>query len=179
MSRIGKLPIEIPDKVEVDIDGQLVKVSGPKGELSREVSDVVSIEVEGNQIVVSRPDDSRQARSHQGLVRSLVANMVEGVSKGYTRGLEINGVGYRAERKGNFIRFDLGYSHPIMFELPETVDATIEKQTKLTLTSPNKELIGQVAAKIRNLRKPEPYKGKGVKYAEEVIRRKVGKAGGK
>jgi large subunit ribosomal protein L6 len=178
MSRIGKQPIAIPDKVDVSIDGETITVKGPKGELTRELSSVVAVGIEGNEIIVKRSDDSRNARSHQGLVRSLVSNMVEGVTNGYTRVLEINGVGYRAELKGSFIRFDLGYSHPIMFELPDLVTADV-KQTEVSLTSPSKELVGQIAAKIRGLRKPEPYKGKGIKYKEEHIRRKVGKAGGK
>jgi len=178
MSRIGKLPIAIPDKVEISLTGNHIKVKGPKGELARELSDVVAVAIEDKQIIVSRPDESRQARSHQGLTRSLVANMVTGVTAGFTRTLEINGVGYRAEQRGTFIRFDLGYSHPILFELPKGVDAAV-KQTVVTLSGADKELVGQVAAAIRNLRKPEPYKGKGVKYQEEVIRRKAGKAGGK
>lgn len=178
MSRIGKQPIAIPDKVDVSIDGETITVKGPKGELTRDLSSVVEVGIEGNEIIVKRSDDTRNSRSHQGLIRSLVSNMVEGVTSGYTRVLEINGVGYRAELKGNFIRFDLGYSHPIMFELPDLVTADV-KQTEVSLTSPSKELVGQVAAKIRGLRKPEPYKGKGIKYKEEHIRRKVGKAGGK
>ncbi len=177
MSRIGKQPIPVPSGVEVKIDGQQIHVKGPKGELRREVSDVVSIALEGEEVIVSRPDDSRQARSHQGLVRSLVANMVDGCAEGFTRELEINGVGYRAEQLGDFIRFDLGYSHPIFLELPEKVDAKVE-QTAIALMSPDKELVGQIAAKIRSLRPPEPYKGKGIKYKEERIVRKVGKAGG-
>lgn len=176
MSRIGKLPVAIPDKVEVKLDGSHITVKGPNGELSRVLSSVVDVVVEDGQIVVQRPDESREARSHQGLVRSLVANMVQGVSKGYERVLEINGVGYRAMLKNKFIRFDLGYSHPIMLELPAGVTAEI-KGTTVTLKSADKETVGQVAAKIRNLRKPEPYKGKGVKYKEEVIRRKSGKTG--
>ncbi len=176
MSRVGKQPITVPNGVDVKIDGQLVKVKGPKGELQRTVSDVVSLSRDGDDIIVSRPDESRQARSHQGLVRSLIAGMVEGVSEGFSRELEINGVGYRAEKKGKFIRLDLGYSHPILFELPELVDADVQ-QTAITLKSPDKELVGQVAAKIRGLRKPEPYKGKGIKYKEERIIRKEGKSG--
>ncbi|MBA2662491.1 MAG: 50S ribosomal protein L6 [Bradymonadaceae bacterium] len=179
MSRIGKQPITVPDKVEIKIDGSKVSVKGPLGSLERTVSDVVDIAIEDNQVIISRRDDSREGRSHQGLVRSLVANMVEGVATGFKRNLEINGVGYRAEVRGSFVRFDLGYSHPILFELPATVKVTIERQTQLSLQSPDKELLGQVAAKIRGLRKPEPYKGKGVKYSDEVIRRKVGKSGGK
>lgn len=177
MSRIGKLPIQVPEKVEVTLDGKSVKVKGPKGELHREISEFVEVVMDGGIIEVRRPDDSRSARSHQGLNRSLIANMVEGVSAGFKRSLEINGVGYRAELRGAFIRFDLGYSHPIMFELPPSVSAVIERQTQLTLESVDKELLGQVAAKIRSLRKPEPYKGKGIKYSDEVIRRKVGKSG--
>jgi large subunit ribosomal protein L6 len=176
MSRIGKQPIDLPKGVDVNIDGQDVVVKGPKGELSRTISDVVSIRLDDGTLYIERPDDSRQARSHQGLVRSLVANMVEGVSEGFTRELEINGVGYRAEALGRFIRFDLGYSHPIFLELPEGVDAEVQ-QTSVKLLSADKELVGQVAAKIRSLRKPEPYKGKGIKYKEERIVRKVGKAG--
>ena len=176
MSRVGKQPISIPQGVDVAIDGANVRVKGPKGELQRTVSDVVSLSKADGEIVVTRHDDSRQSRSHQGLVRSLVAGMVEGVSAGFTRDLEINGVGYRAEKKGRFIRLDLGFSHPILFELPPTVDASVQ-QTAITLSSPDKELLGQVAAKIRSLRKPEPYKGKGIKYKEERIIRKEGKSG--
>lgn len=179
MSRIGKQPIAVPDKVEVKIDGNRINVKGPQGALSREISDVVDIVLDAGQIIVSRRDESRESRAHQGLVRSLVANMVEGCGTGFARSLEINGVGYRAEQRGSFIRFDLGYSHPILFELPEGVKATIERQTQLKLESADREVLGQVAAMIRSLRKPEPYKGKGVKYSDEVIRRKAGKSGGK
>ncbi len=179
MSRIGKQPIAVPDKVEVQINGNQISVKGPQGALSRELSGVVDVALDGGQIVVSRRDESRESRAHQGLVRSLIANMVEGVANGFKRNLEINGVGFRAEQRGSFIRFDLGYSHPILFELPEGVKATIERQTQLSLESADREVLGQVAAKIRSLRKPEPYKGKGVKYSDEVIRRKAGKSGGK
>ena len=176
MSRIGKQPIDLPKGVDVKIDGQDLVVKGPKGELSRTVSDVITIRLEDEILYVDRPDDSREARSHQGLVRSLLSNMVEGVAEGFVRELEINGVGYRAEQLGRFIRFDLGYSHPIFLELPDGVDAEVQ-QTNVKLHSADKELVGQVAAKIRSLRKPEPYKGKGIKYKEERIIRKVGKAG--
>jgi len=176
MSRIGKQPITIPEGVDVSVDGLTVSVSGPHGELVRTVSDVVSLDTADGELLVHRPDDSRQARSHQGLVRSLLANMVDGVANGFSRELEIHGVGYRAEARGRFIRFDLGYSHPIFFELPEKVDAEVE-QTEIKLLSPDKELLGQVAAKIRGLRKPEPYKGKGIRYKDERIIRKEGKAG--
>ena len=177
MSRIGKVPIEVPDSVEINLQGQTLEVKGPKGELTREFGDYVDIKVEEGNLVVHRRDDSRESRGQHGLVRSLVSNMVQGADKGYKRTLEINGVGYRAEMHGNFIRFDLGYSHPIMFEVPEAVSVEIDRQTKVTLESADNELLGQVAAKIRALRKPEPYKGKGIRYSDEVIRRKAGKAG--
>ena len=178
MSRIGKQPITVPDGVAVTVKGHQVTVKGPKGELSRVMSSVVSIDLTDGVITVSRSDDSRQSRSHQGLVRSLLSNLVQGVSTGFTRDLEINGVGYRAEKKGNFIRFDLGYSHPILFELPALVEANVT-QTAIQLVSSDKEMVGQVAAAIRSLRKPEPYKGKGIKYKEERIIRKEGKSAGK
>lgn len=177
MSRVGKRPIEIPDGVDVTIDGTTVRVKGPKGELEREVSEDVTLEITDGELVVQRPDESRHARSNQGLTRSLLANMVDGVAEGFTRELEIHGVGYRAEQHGNYVRFDLGFSHPVLFELPETVEIAIEKQTQLKLISPDKELLGQVAAKVRSLRPPEPYKGKGIRYKGERIIRKVGKAG--
>ncbi len=177
MSRIGKQPIEIPDDVDVDIDGAHVTISGPVGEVSRDVSDVVEVRTENGEILVERPDDTREARSHQGLVRSLLSNMVQGASEGFTKRLEINGVGYRAEQYGKYIRFELGFSHPILFEIHDQIEVEIEDQTEVELTSADNELLGQTAAKIRNLRPPEPYKGKGVKYADEKIRRKVGKAG--
>lgn len=176
MSRIGKMPIEIPGGVTVEVDGDDIRVAGPKGELSRTLPGIVSVSIEDTTITVTRPDDSRPSRSHQGLVRSLVANMVQGVHTGFERSLEINGVGYRAELLKGYIRFDLGYSHPIFFELPAGIEAEV-KTTEVTLRSSSKELVGQVAAKIRGLRPPEPYKGKGVKYKEEVLRRKAGKTG--
>lgn len=177
MSRVGKQPIAIPEGVTINTDGNSITVKGPKGELSKTFAGFVTIKVEGAEINIVRPDDSRQSRSHQGLVRSIVNNLVHGVSKGFERELEINGVGYRAEKKGKFIRFDLGYSHPIFFEVPAAVDADV-KQTAIKLSSTDTELLGQVAAKIRSLRKPEPYKGKGIKYKEERIIRKDGKAAG-
>jgi large subunit ribosomal protein L6 len=177
MSRIGKQPVELPDDVDASVAGATLSVSGPVGDLEREIPEDIEVEVNEEEINVERPDDSREARSSQGLTRSLISNMVEGVSDGFTRELEINGVGYRAEEHGDYVRFDLGFSHPILFELPEQVEVELESQTELELTSPDKELLGQVAAKIRNLRPPEPYKGKGIKYKDEQIRRKVGKAG--
>lgn len=177
MSRIGKRPIEIPGGVDLKVDGHRVSVKGPKGELTREVSPFVNIQVEDNQVLVTRPNESRDARSHQGLVRSLIANMVEGVSAGYVRELEIHGVGYRVDLHGSFLRFDLGFSHPILFEVPQGVQVEIDRQTKIKLSGFDKELLGEVAAKIRGLRPPEPYKGKGIRYKDERIIRKVGKAG--
>ena len=177
MSRIGKQPVELPDNVEASLEGQTVTISGPKGKLSRQIPDVIGLAIDDSVINVERPDDSRDVRSQQGMVRSLVANMVEGVAEGFSKELEINGVGYRAEKHGDYIRFDLGFSHPILFELPEQVEATLESQTEIKLDSPDKELLGQIAAKIRDLRPPEPYKGKGIKYKDERVRRKVGKAG--
>lgn len=178
MSRIGKRPVAIPPKVEVQLKGTTISVKGPNGQLERTLNPKVAVKVENNEVTVERGDDSNEARSLHGLTRTLIGNMVRGVTDGYTRVLEINGVGYRAELRGSYIRFDLGYSHPIYFELPAGVKAEV-KQTEVTLKSANKEALGQAAAKIRGLRKPEPYKGKGVKYKEEVIRRKAGKSGGR
>lgn len=177
MSRIGNRPVELPDGVEPKIEGTTLSLSGPKGELERTFADHLELNVEDGALVVRRRDDSRESRSQHGLARSLVSNMVKGVADGYVKHLEIEGVGYRAEMRGNFVRFDLGFSHPVMFELPASVECEIERQTKLKLESPNKELLGQVAAKIRDLRPPEPYNGKGIRYRDEVVRRKAGKAG--
>ena len=161
--------------MQIELGEQHITVTGPKGTLTRALGGVVDVRIEDDQILVERRDDSREARSHQGLVRSLLANMVQGVSTGYTRTLDINGVGYRAELLGSFLRFDLGYSHPILFELPTGVSAVVERQTVLTLSGSDKEVVGQAAAKIRSLRPPEPYKGKGIKYSDEYILRKEGK----
>lgn len=176
MSRIGKKPILIPEGVEIKLDGELLTVKGPKGELYRRLNSKIRLEMDGDKIVVSPIDGSREARSIHGLFRVLVSNMVTGVTKGFERVLEIVGVGYRAELKGRTGIFSLGYSHPINFELPDGIDAKIEK-TRVVLSGIDKELVGRTAAKIRSFRKPEPYKGKGIKYAEEIIRRKAGKAG--
>jgi large subunit ribosomal protein L6 len=178
MSRIGKKPIIIPAGVKVAISGRTVKVEGPKGRLERELHDQVEIRVEADQIQV-HPPNQRTGGALQGLTRTLVANMVDGVTKGFTRGLEINGVGYRAELKGTTLNLALGYSHPVEYPLPAGVSAEVEKQTKITLTGIDKELVGATAAKIRSFRPPEPYKGKGIKYADERILRKAGKAGAK
>jgi len=176
MSRIGKMPIEIPKDVKVDIKDELISIKGPKGELKRTINPRVRLNIENDRIMVMIDDDSKESRSCHGLFRALVANMVKGVSQGFERILEIVGVGYRAEVAGRTATFHLGYSHPIVFELPEGIDANIDK-SKITLTGIDKELLGLTAAKIRSFRKPEPYKGKGIKYAEEVIKRKAGKSG--
>lgn len=178
MSRIGKQPIAVPGGVTVTLDPSGVKVKGPKGTLAAAVSPLVALNVDGSTLTVTRRDDSREARSVHGLTRKLVANMVTGVSEGFRRVLEINGVGYRAEAKGNAIQLALGYSHPIVFPLPQGVQAKVDKQTVVTLEGADRQVLGETAAAIRKLRPPEPYKGKGIKYAEEKIRRKAGKAVG-
>jgi len=178
MSRIGKKPIAIPKGVEVRLEGDQLIIKGPKGELNINVHPDVKLVIEDNNIAVSVVDETRESRSVHGLFRALIDNMVTGVTKGFERVLEIVGVGYRAELKGRTAVFNLGYSHPINFELPKGIDAKIEK-TKITLSGIDRGLLGMTAAKIRSFRKPEPYKGKGIKYAGEMIRRKAGKAGAK
>lgn len=178
MSRVGKLPVKIPEKVKVSVDGHLVKVEGPKGKMSFPYNPQVSVKVEKGEVLVSRPDESRLSKGLHGLTRTLVKNAVDGVVKGYDRGLEISGVGFKAEVKGKEIHFTLGFSHPVVFKLPEGITAEVDaKQTKVTVKGVDKHLLGLTAAKIRALRPPEPYKGKGIKYAEEIIRRKEGKTG--
>jgi large subunit ribosomal protein L6 len=178
MSRVGKMPVKIPEKVKVSVDGNLVKVEGPKGKMSFPFNPIMNVVVEKGEVKVARPDESRLARGLHGLTRTLVKNAVEGVVKGYERGLEISGVGFKAELKGKEILFTLGYSHPVLFPLPEGVSAEVDaKQTKLVVRGVDKHLIGLTAAKIRALKPPEPYKGKGIKYAEERVRRKEGKTG--
>ncbi|MBM4440192.1 MAG: 50S ribosomal protein L6 [Candidatus Rokubacteria bacterium] len=178
MSRIGRKPIPIPDGVKVSIDGNVVRAEGPKGKLAQPLSTGMTAKVDGKVMTIERLDDSRTQRSLHGLTRSLVANMVNGVKDGYERKLEIVGIGYRAQMQGKNIQLALGYSHPVIFALPEGVTAEIEKQVSLTLKGADKALLGETAAKLRALRKPDPYKGKGIKYADEVIRRKVGKKAG-
>lgn len=177
MSRIGRKPIAIPDKVKVDIHGNAVKVTGPLGELNAIFPAEVPVAIEKNIIHVSAPKLNRQNRGYQGLVRALLSNMVRGVTKGYEKKLEINGVGYKCEQKGEVLVLALGYSHPIEFTLPKGVKAKVEKQTQITITGIDRQAVGQAAAQIRAFKKPEPYKAKGVKYGDEVVRRKVGKAG--
>ncbi len=178
MSRVGKMPVKIPEKVKVSVDGTLVKIEGPKGKMSFPFNPQVAIAVNKGEVQVTRPDESRLSKGLHGLTRTLVKNAVEGVVKGYERNLEINGVGFKAEVKGKDVHFTLGFSHPVVFRLPDGVTAEVDaKQTKLAVRGVDKHLLGLTAAKIRALRPPEPYKGKGIKYAEEIIRRKEGKTG--
>ncbi len=178
MSRVGKMPVKIPEKVKVSVAGTVVNVEGPKGKMSFGFNPRVSVAVDKAEVKVTRPDETRESKSLHGLTRTLVKNAVEGVVKGYERGLEISGVGFKAEVKGKAIHFALGFSHPVVFPLPEGIAAEVDpKQTKLTLRGVDKHLLGLTAAKVRGLRPPEPYKGKGIKYAEETIRRKEGKTG--
>jgi large subunit ribosomal protein L6 len=179
MSRIGKLPVELPKGVKVSFVDATLTVDGPKGSLVRRVMDGVALNINESAILVTRNDDSNKCRSAHGLTRTLIHNMVVGVTNGFERALEINGVGYRAESKGNFLNLSLGYSHPINFELPQGISVDVDKMTKLLVKGIDKELVGQTAAKIRSFRGPEPYKGKGIKYADEVILRKAGKTGKK
>jgi len=176
MSRIGRLPIAIPDGVKLQVAQGTVRVEGPKGVLTQAVPEGIGVEVQGRQAHVTRVDDSGPRRGLHGMTRKLVANMVEGVSRGFTRNLEISGVGYRAEPRGRVLMLNLGYSHPIAYQLPEGVTASVEKQVSITLQGFDRQLLGEVAAAIRALRPPEPYKGKGIRYAHEQIRRKAGKA---
>lgn len=178
MSRIGKNPVQVPAGVDITIDGATVTVKGPKGELSHEVKAPISIaRDESGAIVVSRPDDQRESRSLHGLTRTLINNMVVGVTQGYEKKLEIVGTGYRVVAKGSDLEFALGFSHPVVVAPPEGITFTVEGPTKLSVSGISKQQVGEVAANIRKLRKPEPYKGKGVRYAGEQVRRKVGKAG--
>jgi len=177
MSRIGKLPVAITSGVKISLDGNMMTVTGPKGSLSQPLHERMAIAVETDQIKVSRPSDSKQDSALHGLTRALINNMVVGVTDGFKKDLEINGVGYRAEISGRTLTLALGYSHPVVYELPEGINIEIEKQTKLSVSGIDKQLVGSAAAKIRSYRKPEPYKGKGIKYADERILRKAGKTG--
>ena len=177
MSRIGRLPIAIPAGVDVKIDGSSVTVKGPKGELSLVVASPIEAKIEDGQILVTRPDDERASRSLHGLTRTLISNQITGVTEGYTKGLEIVGTGFRVAAKGASLEFALGYSHSITVDPPAGISFAVEGNTKLTVHGIDKQAVGEVAANIRKLRKPEPYKGKGVRYAGEVVRRKAGKSG--
>jgi large subunit ribosomal protein L6 len=178
MSRIGKKPIPVPQGVKVAVEGALVRVEGPKGKLSHSVPHGLSVAVDSSMVKIERSSDHRNLRALHGLTRSLVANMVHGVKDGFERKLEIVGIGYRAQLQGKNLQLALGYSHPVIFALPEGVQAEVEKQVSITLRGADKALLGQTAAQLRALRKPDPYKGKGIKYAEEQVRRKVGKKAG-
>lgn len=177
MSRIGKLPVPVPAGVKVSLAGNEMTVSGPKGTLKQSLHERMNIAVEADQILVKRPTDEKRDLALHGLTRSLVNNMVVGVTTGFQKKLEINGVGYRAEVSGNVLTMALGFSHPVVYSLPEGITVEVEKQTKLSVSGIDKQLVGAAAAKIRSFREPEPYKGKGIKYADERILRKAGKTG--
>ncbi|QXQ09266.1 50S ribosomal protein L6 [Paeniglutamicibacter sp. Y32M11] len=177
MSRIGRLPITVPAGVELKIDGDVVAVKGAKGELNITVASPITVALEENTVTVSRPNDERDSRSLHGLTRTLIENMIIGVTAGYEKKLEIHGTGYRVAAKGTNLEFALGFSHPVVISAPEGIAFAVEGNNKITVSGINKQQVGEVSANIRSLRKPDPYKGKGVRYAGEIIRRKVGKAG--
>lgn len=179
MSRIGKTPVKIPSGVEVVVTSDLVKVKGPKGELTQEIKGGIKTSVSDGQVIFSAERDDKQTKAYWGLYRSLVANMVKGVTEGFRKDLEIIGVGYRASKKGNGISLNVGYSHPVDFEAPAGVALNVEENTKISVMGADKNLVGLTASKIRAIRAPEPYKGKGIKYTSEVVRRKAGKAAAK
>ena len=177
MSRIGRLPIDVPAGVNVTIDGSAINVKGPKGELSLVVASPIEVALEDGQLLVTRPDDERASRSLHGLTRTLISNQIIGVTEGYSKGLEVVGTGYRVAAKGESLEFALGFSHSITVDPPKGISFTVEGNNKVTVNGIDKQAVGEVAANIRKLRKPEPYKGKGVRYAGEVVRRKAGKSG--
>lgn len=177
MSRIGNLPVGIPNGVKIAFEGNKMTVDGPKGSLARELHERMTITVEDERVVVSRPSEHKKDIALHGLTRALINNMVVGVAQGFQKQLEISGVGYRAEVSGQVLTLSLGYSHPVVYEVPQGISVEVEKQTKLTIKGIDKQLVGSTAAKIRSFREPEPYKGKGIKYADERIVRKAGKAG--
>ena len=177
VSRIGKSPIPIPEKVEVNLNNNFLTCKGPKGELKRQLNQQMKIEIENGEIVIKRPSDSKSHRALHGLTRSLVANMIEGVDNGFSKKLEIVGVGYKAEMIGKNLVLTVGYSHPIVVNFPDTITASVSGPNEITIEGSDKELVGMIAAKIRSFRKPEPYKGKGIRYAGEFVRRKAGKTG--
>jgi large subunit ribosomal protein L6 len=177
MSRIGRLPIDIPAGVNVTVDGPAVTVKGPKGELALTVASPIEVKLEDGQLVVTRPDDERNSRSLHGLTRTLIANQIIGVTDGYSKGLEIVGTGYRVAAEGRGVTFALGYSHPITVQPPAGISFTVEGNNRVIVSGIDKQAVGEVAANLRKLRKPEPYKGKGIRYTGEVVRRKAGKSG--
>ncbi len=179
MSRIGKMPVTVPGSVSINLEKNYLVVKGPKGELSRELHPSVTIEFNDGKLTVNRINDSKESRSIHGLSRALIANMVEGVTNGYTKKLQIIGVGYKAEMKGKVLHMALGYSHPIVVAVPDDISIVTPTPTTIEISGINKEIVGKIAAKIRSFREPEPYKGKGIKYENEYIRRKAGKTAGK
>jgi len=177
VSRIGKAPIPIPEKVDVNLNNNFLTCKGPKGELKRQLHREMKIEIENGEVVVQRPSDSKNHRALHGLTRSLVANMIDGVNSGFSKKLEIVGVGYKAEMNGKNLVLTVGYSHAIVVNFPDTVTASVSGSNEIVIEGSDKELVGMIAAKIRSFRKPEPYKGKGIRYAGEFVRRKAGKTG--
>jgi large subunit ribosomal protein L6 len=177
MSRIGRLPIEIPAGVDVTIDGPTVSVKGPRGSMSHTIPAPLTAALEDGKVIVARPDDERRSKSLHGLTRTLIANQIIGVTQGYTKGLEVVGTGYRVQARGASIEFALGFSHPVLVDPPAGITFTVEGNNRLTVSGNDKQAVGEVAANIRKIRKPEPYKGKGVRYAGENVRRKAGKSG--
>jgi large subunit ribosomal protein L6 len=177
LSRIGKIPVTIPEKVEVKLDNNFLSCKGPKGESSRQLNSDMKISIKENKISVERPSDSKNHRALHGLTRTLIANMVEGVSNGFSKKLLINGIGYKAEMKGKKLLLALGYSHPILMSAPDNISLSCPSPTEIIVDGSDKELVGMIAAKIRSFRKPEPYKGKGIQYENEYVRRKAGKTG--
>ena len=177
MSRIGKLPITVPSGVNVNIDGQQVTVKGPKGELSLTVAEPIRVSLEDGTVQVTRPNEERESRALHGLVRTLIFNNVVGVTEGFSKELEVVGTGYRVQQKGTGLELSLGFSHPVSFDAPEGISLAVEGATKITVSGISKQAVGETAANIRKLKKPEPYKGKGIRYAGETVRRKAGKAG--
>src|SRR5919199_5054513 len=177
MSRIGRLPINIPSGVDVTVDGRDVTVKGPKGQLALTVANPIAVAIEDGRVVVTRPDDERESRSLHGLTRTLIANNIQGVTQGYSKSLDVVGTGYRVQARGANVEFALGFSHPVVVEPPAGITFTVEGNNRLTVAGIDKQAVGETAANIRKIRKPEPYKGKGVRYTGEVVRRKAGKAG--
>jgi large subunit ribosomal protein L6 len=177
MSRIGKRPVEVPKGVDVTVNGNAVRVKGPKGDLTFSTNPKVRVKVEGGEVLVERPSDSAEHRALHGLTRTLIANQIIGVTEGYSKGLEIVGTGYRVAQRGSSVEFALGFSHPVVVEPPAGITLTVEGNNKITVAGIDKQAVGETAANIRKIKKPEPYKGKGIRYAGEVVRRKAGKSG--
>lgn len=179
MSRIGKMPIQVPSGTQVEIQDGVFTAQGPKGKVAQTLFEGYPVQVDGNVVTIERPGDTGPERSRHGLLRALLANAVQGVSAGFVKQLDLVGVGYRAEVKGGHVQFALGYSHPVLYNIPEGIKIEIDKTNRITVSGADRQQVGQVAAEIRSLRRPDPYKGKGIKYTNEVLRRKAGKAGGK